>query len=499
MHLLRSLPHLRAAATALPPLPTRPTTIRLLHTRIPPLIPRAATRPPPPRATARPFSSGSSSNSSSGPDFRTAWFVVKLLAVAAGGAVGVAYMTDSRATAWKQLVMPAIHMTMDPETAHVVSIWLAKFGLVPWETADPEAYKDVLGVELWGKQLFNPIGLAAGYDKHAEAIDALFNFGFGLVEVGSITPVPQPGNPKPRMFRLTEDRAAINRYGFNSEGHAAAEQRLRDRIRRFWYGVPEVDRVEGGRVGPPAEREREAYVLAPPAGTPRALRQGRLLGVNLGKNKVSAAESNEDYVKGVESLGPYADYVVVNISSPNTPGLRALQRREPMLKLLQEVKQARDKSLPHRPPLIVKIAPDLKDEELEDVAFVVQQAGIDGIIIGNTTISRPASIKSDPKIRREFGGLSGPPLLPLALSKVKQFYALTGGKVPIVGCGGIRSADDALAFARAGASVVQLYTGLSFDGPGVVAEIKEEVAKRLRKEGKTWSQVVGADHKKCCH
>ncbi|KAJ3220064.1 Dihydroorotate dehydrogenase (quinone), mitochondrial [Dinochytrium kinnereticum] len=410
-----------------------------------------------------------------------------------GTVVGLLYLSDTRAAAWKNLVMPAIHLTMDPEDAHVLSIWLAKNGIVPREKVDPEAYSDVLGVELWGKKIVNPIGLAAGYDKHAEAIDAMLNFGFGLVEIGSVTPEPQPGNPKPRMFRLPDDKAVINRYGFNSEGHLTAESRLRSRVRNFWYGVSQEDR-KNGTVVEPVEDEKEAYVVAPPAGLPRSLRSGRLLGVNLGKNKVSPAESNEDYVKGVEKLGPFADYIVVNISSPNTPGLRALQRREPMLKLLQEVKAARDKNLPHKPPVVVKVAPDMSDEEFEDVAYVIKKAGIDGVIISNTTISRPSSIKSDPKIRREFGGLSGPPVFPLALSKVRKFYALTKGEIPIIGCGGIRSAEEAIAFAKAGASLVQLYTGLAFEGPGIVAEIKEGVAETLRKEGKSWKQIVGADH-----
>ncbi|KAI8851444.1 Dihydroorotate dehydrogenase-domain-containing protein [Chytridium lagenaria] len=418
---------------------------------------------------------------SGGDSFKTAWTVAKLTGLAVGAAVGLLYMSDSRAAAWKMLVMPAIHATMDPELAHVTSIWLAKYGLVPKEKVDPEAYSDVLGVELWGKKIFNPVGLAAGYDKHADAIDALYGFGFGMVEIGSVTPEPQPGNPKPRMFRLTEDKAAINRYGFNSEGHRAAENRLRARIRNFWYGLNSEERSKHLH----RLRRKRRVRCCTTSRCPRSLREGRLLGVNLGKNKVSAAESNEDYVKGVENLGPFADYVVVNISSPNTPGLRALQRREPMLKLLQEVKNARDKFLVHRPPLLVKIAPDLSDEELEDIAFVIQKAKLD---------AGPSTIMSDPKIRREFGGLSGPPVLPLALDKVRKFYALTKGEIPIIGCGGIRSGEDALKFARAGASLVQLYTGLSFDGPGLIAEIKEDVASQLRKEGKKWKDVVGSDH-----
>ncbi|KAJ3016010.1 Dihydroorotate dehydrogenase (quinone), mitochondrial [Thoreauomyces humboldtii] len=405
--------------------------------------------------------------------------------------------------------MPILRALLDPEQAHKFAIWAAKHGLVPSERGEDDA---VLQTEVWGRALSNPLGLAAGFDKNAEAVDALLGFGFGMVEIGSVTPLAQvrnkqfaemvyliatvklricgftkPGNPQPRMFRLSADKAVINRYGFNSDGIEVVEQRLKSRIRKFLHRNRQYLTPESGA---PA-----VYPVQLPKDVPHALREGRLLGVNLGKNKVSLAESNADYVKGITQLGPFADYLVVNISSPNTPGLRALQRREPIRKLLQEVKRARDQTLPHLPPLLVKIAPDLGAEELKDIAAVVESVGIDGMIISNTTISRPATLKSGPKLTTEMGGLSGPPLHTLSLKVVRDFYKLTNGRVPIVGCGGVQSADEMLAFGRAGASLVQVYSAMSYDGPGLVTEIKTETARRLREEGKTWMDIVGSDHR----
>ncbi|KAJ3067319.1 Dihydroorotate dehydrogenase (quinone), mitochondrial [Podochytrium sp. JEL0797] len=387
--------------------------------------------------------------------------------------------SDTRAAAHRNIVMPLMHQ-LDAETAHVLSIACARLGLTPSERSNPD--KDGrLAVSFLGMPLSNPIGLAAGFDKHAEAIDALLAFGFGLVEIGSVTPVPQEGNAKPRMFRLGEDKAVINRYGFNSDGHDTVAMRLDRRIRNWLYRNTDAP-VAGGELLP--------------KGIPRSLVLDRAVGVNLGKNKVSAAEDNEDYVSGVKSLGHYADYIVINISSPNTPGLRSLQRREPMLRLMNEVRQARDTHVPHHPPILVKIAPDVSEIELQDIAAVIQESKMDGVIISNTTLSRPEYLKSDPSTVAQTGGLSGPPVFPLAVEKVRQFYALTNGTVPIIGCGGVASASDALAFARAGASLVQLYTALGYYGPGLVYDIKKGVVDELEKEGKTWVQIVGEDHRK---
>jgi dihydroorotate dehydrogenase len=293
----------------------------------------------------------------------------------AGSVVGTSiafnYFNDSRAGFYTGILMPMLHQ-FDPEDTHRWSIWFAKAGLVPYEKNPIDDAK--LKVELWGKTINNPIGLAAGFDKHGEAIDALLAFGFGSVEVGSVTALPQKGNPKPRMFRLPEDEAVINRYGFNSHGHGTVVNRLKNRIRKFMTAKA-VEKVEDLPV---------PYSLVPE----------KLLGVNLGKNKSSNANSHDDYVNGVIRLGPLADYIVVNISSPNTPGLRSLQRREPIEQLLKATKSARDQYVPHSPPLLVKISPDCSDTELEDIASVAKSVGIDGVIISNTTISRPEFLQS---------------------------------------------------------------------------------------------------------
>ena len=315
----------------------------------------------------------------------------------------------------------------------------------------------------------NPIGLAAGYDKHAEAIDSMLGLGFGYVEVGSITPNPQLGNPKPRFFRLEKDEAVINRYGFNSQGHGAALVKLQKRLDSYMktFGTPST----------------------------YSLKQGTMLGVNLGKNKYSPESSHQDYLDGIETLGPYADIIVINISSPNTPGLRSLQHREPIKELLTLAKQKRDKCCPR--PLVVKIAPDCDDMQLSDIASVVQEVGIDGIIIGNTTISRNG-LKSgnynlvDPELVNQVGGLSGKPLKPLALAAVSKFYNLTKGKVPIIGCGGISNAQDCLDFCEAGATIVQIYTEFGYKGPSLIPDIKQELAELLEKRGKTWMETIGS-------
>lgn len=225
---------------------------------------------------------------------------------------------------------------------------------------------------------------------------------------------------------------------------------------------------------------------------PRSLTPGKVLGINLGKNKVSDPDSIDDFVKGVASLGPYADVLVVNVSSPNTPGLRNLQRKGMLSELLEGVVKARD-ALPGsvKPPVLVKVAPDLDDEQVSDIAFAAQNSGIDGVIVSNTTISRPASAGSSPTLQ-ETGGLSGPPVKALALRALSALYEQTDGKIPLVGCGGISTGQDALDYAKAGASLVQLYTGFVYGGVGLPRRIKDELAALLEKEGKAWKDVIGS-------
>ncbi|KFO95605.1 hypothetical protein N300_09114, partial [Calypte anna] len=313
-------------------------------------------------------------------------------------------------------------------------------------------------VRVLGQRFCNPVGLAAGFDKQGEAVDGLYKMGFGFVEVGTVTPQPQEGNPRPRVFRLTEDEAVINRFGFNSHGHAAVERRL-------WA-------------------RREAQLKLTGVGMP--------LGVNLGKNK-SSTDAAADYVAGVRTLGPLADYLVVNISSPNTPGLRDLQGKAELQDLL--TKAERD-ALPceRKPAVLVKIAPDLTAQDKQDIASVVCELSVDGLIISNTTVSRPSSLQSPQ--RSEPGGLSGKPLRELSTQTIREMYALTRGQVPIIGVGGVSSGRHALEKIRAGASLVQMYTALVYHGPPVVGAVKRELEELLREQGfRNVMEAVGADHR----
>jgi dihydroorotate dehydrogenase len=339
---------------------------------------------------------------------------------------------------------------LPPETAHRATITALKLGLGPvaGEPDDP-----VLAVTLWGRHFANPIGLAAGFDKDAEVVDPMLRLGLGFVEIGSVTPRAQPGNPRPRAFRLPDHQALINRYGFNNRGHAAAVARL------------EARRANGA-AGP------------------------GLLGINVGRNKDSR-DPDADYAAGIRAFARLADYLVVNISSPNTPGLRAMQSREPLQRLLVAATAARADGTA-RPPLLVKIAPDLTPEDLEDVAEVALAAGIDGLIVSNTTIARPAGLPPD--LAGEPGGLSGRPLMQPSTAVLRRMAKLVAGRLPLVGVGGVASGADAYAKIRAGASLVQLYTALAYRGPGLVGEIKRDLAGRLRADGfRSVAEAVGAD------
>jgi dihydroorotate dehydrogenase len=328
----------------------------------------------------------------------------------------------------------------------------------------------------------NPVGIAAGFDKDAQAVDGLFDLGFGYVEVGSITPAPQPGNPKPRFFRLEEDDAAINRYGFNSLGHGQALARLRGRVAQFAAEHPSLFPDGLGAAA------------LPPRGLPRSLRPGHLLGVNLGKNKTSAADSDDDYIRGVRTLGPYADVLVVNVSSPNTPGLRALQGREQLERLLSSVVEERNKiAVDGLPKLAVKVTCDLSEEELADVASAVRSTGVDGVIISNTTLRRDGLTSP---YRSETGGLSGRPLFPYALASLRTLRPLLPPSIPIIGAGGVWTGDDALAMARAGASLVQIYTSFGYRGVGAPRLLKDEVSAALARApapDASWAAQIGRD------
>lgn len=312
------------------------------------------------------------------------------------------------------------------------------------------------------------------------------------------------------MFRLKDTESLINRYGFNSEGHSTVVSRLRSRIRNFVNNnallLPQTLFPQPPRDAAP-NHDVVAQLLASPFGTeaqpidsvglPRSLEEGSVLAINLGKNKTSAAESHADFVNGVHALGPYADILVVNVSSPNTPGLRSLQRKDILSELLTSVVAARDslrRDSNYLPPILVKIAPDLTKQEIKDIAESVLESKIDGIIISNTTITRPASaaVPSDSTTLLEAGGLSGPPVKPLALACISEMYSQTQGKVVLIGCGGISSGQDAVDFAKAGATMVQLYTGFIYGGVGLPRKIKDEVGAILEKEGKNWVDLIGS-------
>lgn len=339
---------------------------------------------------------------------------------------------------------------LDPEQAHSLTIRALKAGLVPHRQA---VSHPSLEQNLWGLRFPNPVGLAAGFDKNAEVPDAMLGQGFGFVEIGSVTPRPQPGNPKPRMFRLPEDLAVINRMGFNNQGLDAVAARLQARP----------------RIG--------------------------IVGANLGKNK-DTEDAASDYEKGAAKLAPLSDYVVINVSSPNTPGLRALQSRDQLEGLVGRTRDALDQASQgaKRPPLLLKIAPDLNDEDLADIAAIALAGALDGLIVSNTTIARPDSLQS--RHATETGGLSGGPLLAPSTAVLHRMYALTEAKLPLVGAGGIASAADAYAKIKAGAALVQVYSALVYQGTALVERINRGLIALLAADGYTTiADAIGAAHR----
>ncbi|MBM3596559.1 MAG: quinone-dependent dihydroorotate dehydrogenase [Alphaproteobacteria bacterium] len=306
-----------------------------------------------------------------------------------------------------------------------------------------------LATRVAGIDFPSPVGMAAGFDKDAEAPHALLGLGFGFAEVGSITPLPQPGNPKPRLFRLAEDRAVINRMGFNNGGGEAAAARLRARV--------------NGRSGP------------------------KVVGINIGANKDSA-DRVADYAVMTRLMAPFASYLAVNISSPNTPGLRALQDEAALAALLDAVFEARGEE---GPPVFLKVAPDLEPADIASISRIATDKRLGALIVSNTTITRP-TLKS--RHAHEAGGLSGAPLQDLALERLRQFRKATGGQVPLVGVGGISSAEDAWERIRAGASLVQLYSALVYEGPGLVRKINRGLENLMRRDGFTSiAEAVGSE------
>ncbi len=327
---------------------------------------------------------------------------------------------------------------LDPERAHRAAIAALNFA----HRLPPRQFAQSLRTSVAGIDFPSPVGLAAGFDKDAEIVEAMLGLGFGFVEVGTVTPRPQPGNPGTRLFRLTRDRAVINRLGFNNQGQAVVFDRLR-----------------------------------------RCLRLHGVFGVNVGANKESA-DPIADYVEGVRRMAPVARYVTINISSPNTPGLRGLQDQGLLDQLLAAVREVRT-----RKPVFLKVAPDFGDGDPERIVRAALDHRIDGLIVANTTVSRPP-LKS--RHANERGGLSGAPLKPLALDALRKFRSASGGELPLIGVGGIATSDDAWDRIRAGASLVQLYTAMIYEGPGIARRIARGLAQRVERAGfETIGDAVG--------
>jgi dihydroorotate dehydrogenase len=350
--------------------------------------------------------------------------------------------------AFDALSLPLLRW-FDPEDAHRMAIHGLR--LLPPMRPRPDDSK--LSVRAFGLNFPNPIGMAAGFDKSAEAPDALLRLGFGFVEIGSVTPKPQAGNPRPRLFRLERDEAVINRMGFNNDGADAVLRRLASR----------------------------AHLTG-------------IVGVNVGANKDSA-DRIADYVKLIETFAPVASYFTVNVSSPNTPGLRNLQQSAALDELLAKVIDARERVRRNAgdSPVLLKIAPDLSLAELDDVVHIARSRGVDGMIVANTTLARPSTLRETNRAREQ-GGLSGRPLFRLSTRMVAETYVRAEGAFPLIGVGGIDSGGAALTKIRAGASLIQLYSSLIYKGLGLVEDIKNDLSSTLLRTGRDQlSEIVGAD------
>jgi len=347
-----------------------------------------------------------------------------------------------------KLALPILH-SLDPEKAHDLSISALKSGLLTKQAKDSDP---ALSLSLFGRVFPNPVGLAAGYDKNAQVIDAMLGSGFGFVEAGTVTPKAQSGNPKPRLFRDKNSRHIINRMGFNNDGAESFDT-------HYNYFREHGKNKHG------------------------------IVGINVGKNK-DQDDALADYVALVHHFGKIADYLTVNISSPNTPGLRDLQDPKELLPFLKQLVIVRNARC--RTPLLVKFAPDLDDDQSKAIAHCVSEAGVDGIILANTTLDRPDFLPDT--LKQEAGGLSGPYLKDKSCDIISLFYRETGGQLPIIGVGGIDNADSAYTKIRAGASLVQLYTGLIYHGLGLPKTIQKGLIQRMNANGfSNISQAIGKD------
>lgn len=386
---------------------------------------------------------------------------ISLATVSLGGALSFGGFTIYKGDedVYKNIIMPFCARFIDPEIAHEICIYLTKHKLIRCQDRLNWEQRNKLQVNIFDRSFSNPIGLAAGFDKNSKALVGLPHYGFGFAEVGTVTPKPQDGNPKKRIFRLVDTRALINRCGFNNDGIDEVTNRLKN--------IGKLNSM--------------------------------IVGLNLGKNKDSQHLSN-DYLIGLEKSKDLelVDYLVINISSPNTPGLRDLQHVKQFESLLDDVLRKMDE-LGIKKPLLVKLAPDLTSNQLKELAHVIEekkcgQSKVSGVILTNTTISRPSYIVDESV--HELGGLSGEPLRDSSTSMIRDFYQLTKGRVPIIGVGGVSSGRDAYEKIKAGASLIQLYTGLVYEGPPIVNKIKRELVDLLEQNNHdSISQIVGLDHR----
>ncbi len=337
---------------------------------------------------------------------------------------------------------------LDPEIAHDLAIKSLKFNFLP-QNLFSVSDEQMLSTELFGKEISNPIGLAAGFDKSAEVYNEIFKIGFGFVEVGTVTPKQQFGNAKPRIFRLEKDYALINRLGFNNDGADIIKKRIENNV------------------------------------------PNSLLGINIGPNK-DTKDMLDDFLKCSEIFFPLGDYITINISSPNTPGLRNFHKEDILRKLLLKINEIREKSN-YNKFLLIKLSPDLENSNIEEIINLILEYKIDGVILTNTTDKNREKLK-DIKSKMEVGGLSGRPLKDLSTEFVRKFYKNLKGKVPIIGVGGIDSGESAFEKIAAGASAVQLYTGLIYKGPGIVKEIKKDLISILKEKGfKNIKEAIGSN------
>ncbi len=337
---------------------------------------------------------------------------------------------------------------LPPELSHTITINFLKYFKVRQKNIEDS----ILSQHLMGLDFINPIGLAAGFDKNAEVMHSMFSFGFGFLEVGTITPQPQSGNSKPRVFRLSEDKAIINRLGFNNKG---------------------IKKVKKNLV-----KYQKSYL------------NNKIIGVNIGKNK-NSIEATDDYLTGLEELGDLASYITINISSPNTEGLRNLQLRGKIEKLIKKIIDKRDEIKKiNTKPILIKISPDLNEDQLRDIALISLANNIDGLILTNSTIKRYDNLISINKEKK--GGLSGKPIYDNSNLVLKKMYELTNGQIPLIGVGGISSGRDCYEKIKSGASLVQLYTALVYSGPNLINSMKGDLIDLIKTDGyKNISEVTG--------